>query len=74
MADLKTGQATGKATRRHFDVNSLVVTDNVPTGASVSLAGLPRLGSFAAMFRDELLAAGVWREVPAGGAKDADLG
>lgn len=70
MADLK----TGKATRRHVDVNALVVTDNVPAGASVSLAGLPRLGSFAAMFRDELRAAGVWREVPAGGAKDADLG
>ena len=70
MADLK----TGKATRRHVDVNALVVTDNVPAGAAVSLAGLPRLGSFAAMFLDELLAAGVWREVPAGGAKDADLG
>ena len=70
MADVK----TGKATRRHVDVNALVVTDNVPAGASVSLAGLPRLGSFAAMFRDELRAAGVWREVPAGGAKDADLG
>ena len=70
MADLK----TGKATRRHVDVNALVVTDNVPAGAAVSLAGLPRLGSFAAMFRDELQAAGVWREVPAGGAKDADLG
>ena len=70
MADLK----TGKATRRHVDVNALVVTDNVPAGAAVSLAGLPRLGSFAAMFRDELRAAGVWREVPAGGAKDADLG
>lgn len=70
MADLK----TGKATRRHVDVNALVVTDNVPAGASVSLAGMPRLGSFAAMFRDELRAAGVWREVPAEGAKDADLG
>ena len=70
MADLK----TGKATRRHVDVNALVVTDNVPAGAAVSLAGLPRLGSFAAMFRDELRAAGVWREVPAGEAKDADLG
>lgn len=70
MADVK----TGKATRRHVDVNALVVTDNVPAGAAVSLAGLPRLGSFAAMFRDELRAAGVWREVPAGGAKDADLG
>ena len=70
MADLK----TGKATRRHVDVNALVVTDNVPAGAAVSLAGLPRLGSFAAMFRDELRTTEVWREVPAGGAKDADLG
>ena len=30
MADVK----TGKATRRHVDVNALVVTDNVPAGAS----------------------------------------
>lgn len=41
-----------------IDVMSLVVRDNLPPGASVSLAGVNPLVSFASLFRDELQAQG----------------
>lgn len=38
---------------------SLVVTDNVPAGCAVSLAGINPLVSFASIFREELQARGL---------------
>lgn len=50
-----------------FDPAALKVRDNVPTGAAVSLAGLPAAVSFASFFRAELQARGFGVVTPAGG-------
>ena len=41
------------------DPRSLTVRDNIPEGCAVSLDGVPWPVSFAALFRDELAAAGM---------------
>ena len=41
------------------DPRGLTVRDNIPEGCAVSLDGVPWPVSFAALFRDELTAAGM---------------
>lgn len=48
-----------------FDPSTLVVRDNIPEGCVISLAGINPALSFAAMFRDELVAAGFGLPRPA---------
>lgn len=55
--------------RRAVVPEGLRVTDNVPAGMAVSLAGLPPALSFASVFRDELMARGVVPAPVAGGRR-----
>jgi hypothetical protein len=45
--------------KQAVDPRSLTVRDNVPEGCAVSLGGVPWPVAFAALFRDELAAAGM---------------
>lgn len=55
----KLGLGDAVAKQAAVDPRSLAVRDNLPEGSAVSLDGVPWPVAFAALFRDELTAAGM---------------